>query len=551
MAGNAGGKRLEISLFGACIVRSPDEGGFEITGTKHRAFFALLATAPFGRRTRTFLQDMLWSVASYDGGRQSLRRALSDIKQILGDDFPKLITTNNSEVTLDLSKVWFIGQPGRGEFLEGLDIREEGFNDWLRSMRANPEQLRSLFSTSPRPVATLPVPAITILPFQLVTGDTSDRVLGDWLAEEICRSLSRSNLLAVISHLSSRALAGRSVEIGAVRRQLQVDYCVAGTIRALRDDLVINADFIDASSGRIIWTREFMVSVNDILERYSRGIAEIVSSVGRSIADDAITYVRDRQVDDIRDHRLLVAGVSLMHQRTKRAFERSRQMIEEAVKRSPTSAEVHAWQGNWYILSVFNGWSTDPAGDTQAAIDCTARALDIDPENAFCLSIDGFAHNNLLQRLDVAEKRYDSALDLNPNDSLSWLLKGALHAFRDEAEHAIAATDTARRLSPIDPFGYFYDTLSATAHLSGSNYEEALKFAEQSIRKNDRHLSTLRVKISALHHLGRAEEARSTAVDLLRRQPNFTVSDYLKNHPANRSKTGQAVAEALRASGIS
>jgi len=38
--------------------------------------------SPFGRRTRSFLQDTLWGTACYDTGRQSLRRALSDIKQI-------------------------------------------------------------------------------------------------------------------------------------------------------------------------------------------------------------------------------------------------------------------------------------------------------------------------------------------------------------------------------------------------------------------------------------------------------------------------------------
>ena len=56
-------KRIEVSLFGACVVRSAEPGGFEITGAKHKALFALLATAPFGRRTGPFLQDTLWGTA--------------------------------------------------------------------------------------------------------------------------------------------------------------------------------------------------------------------------------------------------------------------------------------------------------------------------------------------------------------------------------------------------------------------------------------------------------------------------------------------------------
>ena len=64
------------------------------------------------------------------------------------------------------------------------------------------------------------------------------------------------------------------------------------------------------------------------------------------------------------------------------------------------------------------------------------------------------------------------------------------------------AAETARRLSPIDPFGYYYDSLAATAHLAGGDYGRALELAERSIAINDRHISTLRCKI------GRAAHAR-------------------------------------------
>ena len=93
------GKLIEISLFGACVVRSAKSGEFLglSPGAKHKALFALLATAPFGRRTRPFLQDTLWGTACYDTGRQSLRRALSDIKQIMGESFAEALSSTNAE----------------------------------------------------------------------------------------------------------------------------------------------------------------------------------------------------------------------------------------------------------------------------------------------------------------------------------------------------------------------------------------------------------------------------------------------------------------------
>jgi TolB-like protein len=543
-------KRIEISLFGACVVRSARPGGFEIAGAKHKALFVLLATAPFGRRTRSFLQDTLWGTACYDTGRQSLRRALSDIKQIMGDSFAEVLTSTNSDLTLDLTQVSFIGRPGAGELLEGISIREDGFNRWLGAMRLNPEQIYSVYSVSSQPPPRPILPAIAVLPFRTIAGTVEQAVLGDWLAEETSRSLSRSNLIAVISHWSSRALDHNVVDIPTVRARLAVDYCVAGTLRVGANELVLDADFIDTASGRILWTRQFAGPLESFLGRSAEGVCEIVVAVGRAIADEAIVHVAGRHLADLEDHRLLLAGVGLMHRPSLRDFAKSRDLIEEAMRRAPHAAEAHAWFGKWHILSVFNGWSTDPAKDTQTAVDSTARALDINPENAFALTIDGFAHNNLLRRMDIAGARYDAALRCNPNESLAWLLSGALHAFQDRPDAAVAAAEKARRLSPIDPFQYYYESLSATALLAADRYEEALGFAEHSLRRHDRHVSTLRTKITALHYLGRAEEATKAAREFLRRQPDFKVASYLRDHPAGKHEGGRKVAVALRAAGV-
>ena len=187
---------------------------------------------------------------------------------------------------------------------------------------------------------------------------------------------------------------------------------------------------------------------------------------------------------------------------------------------------------------------------TQLAVDATARGLDISPDNPFCLTIDGVAQTNLMRRLDIADRRYSLALEANPNSALSWLLKGVLHAFQDEGELAVEAATRARRLSPLDPFGYFYDSLNATAHLALGNYNEALVLADRSLAVNDRHVSTLRTKIVALHRLGRREDAARAGEELLRRQPDFTIASYRSNHPAADFEFGRKAAEAFKAVGI-
>ena len=110
--------------------------------------------------------------------------------------------------------------------------------------------------------------------------------------------------------------------------------------------------------------------------------------------------------------------------------------------------------------------------------------------------------------------------------------------------------EQAMRLSPVDPFGYFYDSMACTAYVSAEQWDRALDYADRSLARNDRHTSTLRAKICALHHLGRGQEARDTAAELKRRQPSFSVAHYRRTHPAADAKVGQRVVSALLEAGL-
>jgi TolB-like protein len=547
-------KLIAINLHGACMVRGLPPHAFEITGAKHKAMFALLATAPMGRRTRGFVQETLWGVADYEAGRQNLRRALADIKQVMGPAFAEVIEATGTELTLNLDRVALVGAPGLATFLEGIEVRTPAFLRWLEEMRRRPAAAVSVPAgtlSGAQPAKALEMlPAIAVIPFRAVSGSPEQAVLGDWLAEETSRGLSRSHLMAVISHLSSRRLAGASIDISDVSAKLGAAYCVTGGLRPDGDRIVLDADFVDCASGRLIWSRQCVLPAARPFEAGLNAVEGLVETVGRALTEESVLHVAGRALEDIEDHRLVVAGVGLMHRSALRDFARARSLLEEAASRAPHHAEIHAWLGKWYVLSVFNHWSADVAVDTQRSLDCTARALDLAPDSSFCLTMDGFAQNNLKKRLDIASQRYQLALQHNPSEALSWLLKGGLLAFQDKGTEAIEAAAKARRLSPIDPFGYFYDTLSASAHLSGGDYERALILSDQSIAANDRHLSTLRTRITALHFLGRQAEARETAALLMKRLPDFTVNGYRRTHPAADFDVGRRVASALTAAGV-
>jgi tetratricopeptide (TPR) repeat protein len=225
-------------------------------------------------------------------------------------------------------------------------------------------------------------------------------------------------------------------------------------------------------------------------------------------------------------------------------------MLQALKERVPRHAIPDAWLAKWFVLRVQQGWSADPKLDARQALDCTRRALDADAHCALAMAIDGFVHTNLLKRLDIAEQRYDMALDANPNESLAWLLKGTLHAFKGEGRQAVDSTLQALRLSPLDPLKYFYDSLAATAALAAGEYERAIEHARRSLRANRTHTSTLRALAIAQVQTGRDAEARETVRELLRLEPTLTVRAYLERSPSSAFETGRIWSGALRAAGL-
>ena len=156
----------------------------------------------------------------------------------------------------------------------------------------------------------------------------------------------------------------------------------------------------------------------------------------------------------------------------------------------------------------------------------------------------------LLKDFDAAGQSYERALEVNPNESLAWLFKGTMHAFKGEGADAVRAADRARKLLPLDPVRYFYESLAASAAVAAGRYEEGLALAQSSWHGNRRFASTLRAIVIAQVQLGRLSDARKTARALLRLEPTLTASGYLRRHPSGAYPIGRVWSEALRAAGV-
>jgi tetratricopeptide (TPR) repeat protein len=120
---------------------------------KTQAVLALLATAPGFRRTRVWLCDKLWSDRDPEHAAGSLRQSLSEIRRSLGAAAP-LLGADRRTVWLDRQSMT-VDRTGPGDFLEGMDIRDPEWEDWLRERRSEEDTTSPPQSPGPTVVATV------------------------------------------------------------------------------------------------------------------------------------------------------------------------------------------------------------------------------------------------------------------------------------------------------------------------------------------------------------------------------------------------------------
>ncbi|GAB5376676.1 MAG: hypothetical protein AcusKO_31380 [Acuticoccus sp.] len=556
--------QIRVRLYGPFGVWSADGEEIALKGSKAIALVAMLATAPDGRRKRAWLQKALWGRSDQRHGRASLRQCLSLIKRMLGGDtFEILFHCTNDAVTLRLEAFELVGSASDGEFLEGIEVPTDLFASWVAERRDGARQIE--FRTPAVPAAPSQdeepapttsarsdkrmVPVVAVIPFTGVDQFGDGSLLGDAIAQDITRSLSRSPFMMVISHLSSRHQSLRSAELGELRQLLKADYVVTGSVRTSGERYRLDVDFVDAASGELFWSQHFEGRNKHFFDGGDETVDQVANAVTGAVFSASLAPMRLQRLPDIATHRLLNAGITLMHRPALGSFKAARGCFEELIERVPDQSLPRAWLARWFIHHVKQGSSFDPKADLAKAAESARRAVDRNPYCPFSLAMNGFVRHHTYQFNDAFDF-HDAALSQDPSQAIAWLLSGVLHTFMGQGPQAVEKTEKARTLSPLDPHQYLFDSFAAGAHAVNGSYETALDLAERSLQSNPRYASTLRVRTFALEMLGRHEEASRTAREIMQIEPTFSVSQYRTNHPSANYETGAMWADVLGRAGI-
>lgn len=149
---------LIIKTLGGLGFQRPDGGNLRLPTRKTAALIAYLAMHPGRRFSRQAVTGLLWGDKDELHARHSLSQAISDIRRTLGGDFlqadPQFVWLDEQSIAVDALRLSTVSpqQAGvhalesieglyAGDFLEGLELGQEGFDCWMMAER---ERLRQL-----------------------------------------------------------------------------------------------------------------------------------------------------------------------------------------------------------------------------------------------------------------------------------------------------------------------------------------------------------------------------------------------------------------------
>ncbi len=135
-------------------------------------------------------------------------------------------------------------------------------------------------------------PSIAVLPFQNLSGDQEQEYFSDGMINDIITDLSRFSKLFVIASNSTFSYKGKAVKVQQVAEELGVRYVLEGSIQKTGERLRINAQLIDATTGRHLWAERYDRNTSDFFAIQEDIVRTIVASLTFQVTEEPFARLK-------------------------------------------------------------------------------------------------------------------------------------------------------------------------------------------------------------------------------------------------------------------
>jgi len=392
---------------------------------------------------------------------------------------------------------------------------------------------------------------VGVLPLQLIGTTENEAHLSTGLADEITSAMARFRWMFLVSSASLARYAAQTRDEMAIRLAFGIDFLLDGSIQRIGTRLRIALRLLDLRAGnQVVWSRRFDREAHDLLTLQDDIAAEVVAQIDPEILLIEAQRVASRPPHDATAYDLVLRAMMLITRLERPLFIEAGDLLRQAIAQEPDYAAAHAWYAFWQMFLFGQGWANDSKSVMAEAGRLAERAVMLDPQDAKALSIAGhvraFLHRRWREGLSLQER----ALTLNPNLAMAWALSAAALAYIGDIDEAERRMVRYKKLSPLDPHAFFYDTISIMIALLKRDYEAAVAVGRAVSELNPGFSSACRFYLAALGHLGRKDEADLVLRRLLSLEPGFTIRRFLQATPLERAGDREHMSLGLRLAGV-
>jgi TolB-like protein len=392
-------------------------------------------------------------------------------------------------------------------------------------------------------------PSIAVLPFTNMSGDPEQEYFADGMVEEIITALSRIRWLFVIDRNSSFTYKGRTVDVKQVGRELGVRYVLEGSVRKARGRVRINAQLIDAITSTHLWADRFDGLLEEVFELQDKVAIGAAGIIEPTLRQAEIERARRKRADSLDAYDLYLRALPFAYTSMPDEADKALGLVEQAIELEPDFAAAHAIIA-WCQQQRYMRGGLDEAARA-AALHHAHLAISKGGDDATALAIAGLVIGFLEpHEYEVAISAFDRSLGLSNSSALALGFSAVTRAWHGESAIAIEQAEQALRLSPLfDPLSKERHMAIAIAHFVTGRFEEAAAAGSRAIQANPRFSPPYWMRAAALSNLGRIDDAKAVAQQLLDVQPQFTIASITAAPFANREIL-DALGNALRRVGL-
>jgi TolB-like protein/class 3 adenylate cyclase/Tfp pilus assembly protein PilF len=395
-------------------------------------------------------------------------------------------------------------------------------------------------------------PSIAVLPFQNISGDSEQEYFADGMVEDIITALSRFKSLFVIARNSSFSYKGKSPDIREVGRELGVRYVLEGSVRKAGNRLRITGQLIDAMTGAHVWADRFDGALEDVFELQDQVTERAVAALAPRLEQAEMDRSKRKTAGNLGAYDCYLRSLAYLQHVSKQGLEEALPLLRHAIELDPELAPAYGLLLQGHAHRKGFGLVLNPDEENAEVARLVRTVLRIGQDDAAALSNTGWAVAYVLRDLPHAKLLVDRAVALNPNLARAWANSGWINLWSGNPAVAVEHLTRAIRHDPLH--GDRTATIpSAMAHALFflDKYDEAMAWAERTLRENPNAHPSLRVFAASAAFANMTDAARKIGTRLLSADPEFCLSrlgSYLG--PYQKPEFIEKYAEGLRLAGL-